>query len=236
MDLRAIKAAGRNELIACAIAAARNTQGLLCDAETLAGSGRVARAYSVAAMAVEECGKAGCLTALALLPRGVRMQAPVGRMLQWHQLKQVGGLLIAALTFDEPGLAPRLAAMPAAQVVQVLSVLSAQSEESDRLRRRGLYVDMDGSGRIREPSEITEAEVIGELARARQATKSAAWLLTPQAQIRLADPPAEAVELACELAAALARAGHARTPEAAADVMRRTINALRHDRPGAGLR
>src|SRR5579872_1477713 len=236
MDLRAIKAAGRNELFACGVAAARNTQGLLHDAETLAGSGRAARAYSVAAMAVEECGKAGCLIALSVLPRSVRMQAPVGRMLEWHQLKQVGGLLIAALTFDEPGLASRLAAMPAAHVVHILSMLSAQSEESDRLKRRGLYVDMDRSGRIREPSEITEAEVIGQLTLARQATSSAAWLLTPEARARLAEPSAEAIELACALSSALTRAGHARTPEAAAEVVRRTVSTLRHDCRGPGLR
>lgn len=235
MNLRAIKAAGRAELFACGVAAARNTQGLLHDAETLARSGSAARAYSVAALAVEECGKAGCLMALTVLPRSVRMQAPVGRMLEWHQLKQVGGLLIAALTFDEPGLASKLAAMPAARVVQILSVLSRHSDESDRLKRRGLYVDMDRFGRIREPSEITDAEVTGELSRARQATASAAWLLTPEARARLADPSAEAVELACALTSALTRAGHARTPEAAAEVVLNTVSKLRDGVARRGL-
>jgi AbiV family abortive infection protein len=227
VDLRAIKAAGTAELFACALAAARNTQELLQDAEILAGSGRPARAYAVAALAVEECGKAGCLFALALLPRSLRMQAPVGRMLEWHQFKQVGGLLIAALTFDAPGLAPRLASMPAAQLAQILSVLTAHSEEADRLKRRGLYVDMDEQGRIREPSEITDADVAEELARARQATASAAWLLTPQARARFTDPPAEAIDLACALASALTRVGHARTPEAAAAVALRAVSRLR---------
>jgi AbiV family abortive infection protein len=190
-----------------------------------------------AALAVEECGKAGCLVALAILPRSVRMQAPVGRMLEWHQLKQIGGLLIAALTFDEPGLASRLAAMPAAQLAHILSVLSMHSEEANRLKRRGLYVDMDRSGRIREPSEITDAEVTGELARARQATSSAAWLLTSEARARFADPSAEAIELACALASALTGAGHTRTPEAAAaDAVLRTVSKLRGDCRGAGLR
>jgi AbiV family abortive infection protein len=227
VNLRAIKAAGRAELYACSVAAARNTHGLLHDAETLAGSGSAARAYAVAALAVEECGKAGCLAALAVLPQSMRMQAPVGRMLEWHQLKQIGGLLIAALTFDEPGLAHRLAAMPAAQVVQILSILSVHTEETDRLKRRGLYVDMDRYGRIREPSEITDAEVTDELARARQAAASAAWLLTPQAQARLENPSVEAVELACALAGALTRARHPRTPEAAADAVLNAVSELR---------
>jgi len=227
VDLQAIKAAGRAELFACGVAAARNTRELLHDAEVLADSGRAARAYSLAALAVEECGKAGCLVALAVLPRNMRMQAPVGRMLEWHQLKQVGGLLIAALSFDEPGIGPALTAMPTADVVQILSIVSVGSDEADRLKQRGLYVDMDGSGRIREPSEITDAEVSAELAWARQAAGSAAWLLTPAARARLADPPAEAIELACALAGALTGAGHARTPEAAADAMLNAVSELR---------
>ncbi len=108
MDLRAIKAARRTELSACAVAAARNAQGLLHDAEVLARSGSAARAYSLAAFAVEECGKAACLVALAVLPKSLRARAPVGRLLEWHQSKQVGGLLIAAVTWEVPGVAPRL--------------------------------------------------------------------------------------------------------------------------------
>jgi AbiV family abortive infection protein len=227
VDLRAIKAARRSELSECAIAAARNAQGLLHDAEMLARSGSTARAYSLAAFAVEECGKAAYLTALAVLPRSLRMRAPVGRLLEWHQLKQAGGLLIAAVTFDLPGVAPKLAAMPAAQVTQILGTLSVPADESDSLKRRGLYVDMDRSGRIREPSEITEAEVDSQLTRARQAAESAGVLLGPEGRARLTNPPAEAIELARALVTALIRERNARTPEAAVDVMRSAVSALR---------
>jgi hypothetical protein len=78
---------------------------------------------------------------------------------------------------------------------------------------------MGANGRIREPSEITEAEVTGELARARQATASAVMLLDPEVQARIARPPAEAVELSEALASALTLAGYTRTPEAAAEVL-----------------
>lgn len=57
MDLRAIKAASSTDLAACTLAAARNTLGLLHDAEVLAGSGCLARACALAALSVEECGK-----------------------------------------------------------------------------------------------------------------------------------------------------------------------------------
>ncbi len=78
-------------------------------------------------------------------------------MLEWHQLKQADGLLMAVLPYGSQRLGPRLAAMPAAELAQVLSTLGAPAEEADRLKRRGLYVDMDRDGRIREPSEITAA-------------------------------------------------------------------------------
>ena len=226
MDLGAVKAAGKAELSACACAAARNAQGLLHDAETLAGSGATARAYSLAALAVEECGKAGSLGTLAVLPRRVRTRAPVGRMLEWHQLKQVAGLMIALVPFDARGLASRLADMPPGQVTKILCALSAPADETDRLKRRGLYVDMDRAGKIREPSEITEAELAGQLARAGQATASVALLLGPQAQARLEHPPAEVTELASALVSALIQAGDVRSPAAAAEVMLRAVREL----------
>src|SRR5262249_30412201 len=76
VDLRAVKAASRTQLSACACAAARNAHGLLHDAEVLARSGATARAYSLAALAVEECGKALGLCVLAVLPKTLRTRAP----------------------------------------------------------------------------------------------------------------------------------------------------------------
>jgi len=227
VDLRAVKAASRTQLSACACAAARNAHGLLHDAEVLAWSGATARAYSLSVLAVEESGKAACLVALAALPRSLRAQAPVGRLLEWHQLKQVGGLLIAVMTWDAPDVAARLAAMPATRATQIVCSLNVPAEEADRLKRRGLYVDMDQAGRIREPSEITEAEVTSQLARARRAAHSAGWLLRPHAQARVAHPPPEKVELARALVSALTEAGHARTPEAAVDVLLNAVSKLR---------
>jgi AbiV family abortive infection protein len=227
MDLPAIKAAGRPDLLACALAAARNVLGLRRDAEMLAGSGSTARAYSLAVLAVEECGKAMCLIALALLPRALRTRAPVGRMLEWHQLKQAGGLLIAAVPIDGPGIAVKLAAMPATRAAQILASLSSPAQEADRLKQRGLYVDMDRTGRIREPSEITDAELTSQLARAQQAAASASLLLAPDTQARLANPPAEVIELASALVNALIREGKARTPEAAAHIMLDAVRNLR---------
>jgi AbiV family abortive infection protein len=200
---------------------------LLRDAELLARSGAAARAYSLAALAVEECGKAMALTVLAMLPRAMRARAPVGRLLEWHQLKQVGGLLIAAVPIDAPGLAVKLAAMPSTQATRILANLDEPADEADRLKRRGLYVDMDRKGRIREPSEITEAELSSQLERARQTAASATLVLAPETRARLANPPREVIELASALVNALIRGGNARTPKAAADIMLNAVNGLR---------
>jgi AbiV family abortive infection protein len=229
VDLRAVKAARRTQLSACAVAAARNAQGLLDDAEAMAERGSTARAYSLAALAVEESGKAAWLAALAVLPSRMRTPAAAGQLLQWHQLKQVGGLLIAAVTPEAPGVAAKLAAMPATRATQILRSLGVPADEADRLKRRGLYVDMDPGDRIREPSEITEAEVSCQLVRARQAAASAGMLLGPEAQARIARPPAEAIELCQALVRALTRAGYTRTPEAAADVMLSAVRKLQDD-------
>jgi len=205
--------------VALAIAAASNAQGLVQDAELLAGSGRAARAYSLAVLAVEECGKAATVSCLAVMPQELRARGPLGRMLAWHQLKLVGGLLIAMLRLGS--VASRLAVMPDAEVEQILGDLAEPADEADFLRRRGLYADMDLDGQIRKPSEITESEVIGLLSQARQAAASASVLLDPPMQAQLLNPPAKAVEFVQELVSALNAAGDARTPKAAADVVLR---------------
>jgi hypothetical protein len=87
VDLAAVKDAPPWELARGCVAAARNARGLVEDAELLSGADRLARAYSLAGLAVEEVGKAGALAILAAMPKNLRARAPVGRMLDWHQLK-----------------------------------------------------------------------------------------------------------------------------------------------------
>jgi len=227
VDLGAVKAATRTELAAYAVACARNAQGLLHDAELLAGAESTARAYSLAALAVEACGKAAELTALAVMPRKLRAQAPVGRMLEWHQLKLVGGLLLAQVGLA--GSAAWLARMPAEELTRVRAALVEPADEADRLKRRGLYVDMDRDRRIREPSEITESEVDIQLGRARQAVAAASPLLNPDVQARIANPAAEGAEFAQELVNAISASGSPRTPKSAADAVLKAIGKLRED-------
>ena len=223
MDLKAVKEAGRPALLACVAAAADNGQGLLEDAERLAGAGKHARAFSLSVLAVEEFGKATALLTLSIVPRNVRAQAPVGLLLEWHQLKLVGGMLLAALGFGPPGIATRFAAMPVTQLEQILDSTGVFADDADMLKRRGLYVDMDRHGRIRRPTEITKTEVSGQLAWARHVASSARHLCDPGVQSRFADPPPEAVELSVDLVRAFAGARNARTPEAAAAVVLKAI-------------
>ena len=207
-------------------AAARNARGLVEDAELLSGAGRLARAYSLAGLAVEEVGKAGSLAALAAMPENVRARAPVGRMLEWHQMKLVAGHLVAAVPFSGPGLATRFVTMPFSEVAEILDDAQLFAQSADRLKQRGLYVDMDRSGHIREPSEVTAAEVGEQLDRAQRAASAADALLDPSALLWLANPTAAAVEFSSALVSAFSETRHARSLEAATDVLRNTATKL----------
>jgi AbiV family abortive infection protein len=226
VDLKAVKEATGRQLVAFAVAATANARSLLNDAQLLAAAHCWPRAYSLSALAVEECGKAAALVTLAAMPGAVRSQAPTGRMLEWHQLKQVGGMLIGAVSYSSPGAAPRLAAMDAADLAQILCALEQPAHEADRLKRRGFYVDMDRDGRIQGPSDITRTEVASQLATAEQAVSSSITLLDPAVQDRMANPPAEAVEFSCAMLSALTEAD-GRSPKAAAEVMSKAVRELR---------
>ena len=226
MNLAAVKEAPVRVLATACAAAAMNARGLVEDAELLSGAGRQARAYSLAGLAVEEVGKAGSLAALAAMPENVRARAPVGRMLEWHQMKLVAGQLVAAVPFSAPGMATRFVTMPVSEVAEVLDDAQAFAQDADRLKQRGLYVDVDRSGHIREPSEVTPAELREQLARAQRAASAASPLLDPSAQLWLASNEASAVEFSCALVSAFGETRHARTPEAAADVLRNTATKI----------
>jgi AbiV family abortive infection protein len=227
VNLGAVKEAPARALTRGAAAAARNACGLVEDAELLSGAGRLARAYSLAGLAVEEVGKADGLAALAAMPESLRAQAPVGRMLEWHQMKLVTGQLIAAVPASVPGKVARLAAMTQGEVAELLDDAQAFAENTDRLKQRGLYVDVDGRGHIREPSEVTAADVCEQLDRARQAASAAIALLDPSAPLLSADPGADDFQLSRALFGAFREIGRARSPEAAADVLRSAVTKLR---------
>jgi AbiV family abortive infection protein len=229
VDLGAVRAAATSDLVKGAIGAAANARSLLDDAELLYQAGRWARACSLAALAVEEVGKAESLAALAMLRENLRAQAPLRRMLEWHELKLVGGLLIAAVPVGKSTLLDSLAAMPASEVTEALITAQAFAEDEGRLKQRGLYVDIDRGG-VSLPSDVTEAQVGEQLSRARQAAVSASVLLEPDAPARLARPRDDDVEVSRALVGAFAEAGYARTPEAAVGVVRKVVSKLQAQR------
>jgi AbiV family abortive infection protein len=187
---------GRPALVRFAAKAAQNASDLAEDAELLVSAGRYGRAYSLAALAVEEVGKAGGLLALAMMPDDMRARAPVRELLEWHQLKQMGGLLAGVLEMSTPGVTSRLAATSTGQLAELLSGVAAQARDTDQAKKRGFYVDMDDARQIREPSEVSEAEAREAVARARHAATAASMLSDPSVQARLADPPPDALPLA----------------------------------------
>ncbi len=207
--------------MAYAVAASRNARSVLDDAELLSTAGRSGRAYSLAVLAVEEAGKAMEVAALAGFPASFRQRVPLRRLLEWHQMKLAEGLLLTALPFGS--IASRIAAMPAGELARTLRNL-APADESDRLRLRGLYVDMERDGQVRAPPEVTRFEATGSVSRARKAAASAGGLiLAPGFQAWVADPPAVGLELARDLFTALTEAKDAETSKEATDVIRLAI-------------
>lgn len=229
-----MKSAATPVLVSCAVGAAVNAQGLLDDAQLLSTAGRPARAFALAALAVEEAGKAADLATLAVMPASLRAQAPVRRMLEWHQLKMVGGLLITAIPVGT--VSEQLAAMPPSQIAGIMADAQVLAQDADRLKQRGLYADIDRSGRVRLPSEVTEADVHNQLGRAQLAVSSASRLLAPGMSARLADPPPEAIEFCRALVTAFAEAGPGRTPAAAADVVLNIASKLREQTSASDVR
>jgi AbiV family abortive infection protein len=227
VDLAAVKEAPTWALARAADAAARNARCLVEDAELLSRAGRRARAYSLAGLAVEEVGKADSLAGLAAMPANLRARAPVRRMLEWHQMKLVKGMLTAAVPISAAGKAVRLVTMPQSEVAELLDKAQAFAEHMDRLKQCGLYVDVDRSGHIREPSEVTAAEVREQIDRARQAAAAAHALLDAGAPVWLADPGAARVEFSRAVVSAYAETGRSRSPKAAADVLRNAFTKIR---------
>ena len=222
-----MKEAPPGQLVLAAAAATRNAQSLAEDAELLSGAGRMGRASCLAGLAVEEVGKAAALATLAIMPEKLKARAPVGRMLEWHQMKLVTGQLVAAVTFDSPPtLLSRLAAMTPGEVADILDDAQAFALDVDQLKQRGVYVDVDRTGRIREPSQITAPQVREQLDRARQAVSAADGLLDRGMLATLAAPRAIAVEFSEALVSAIPEAGRARTPDAAADVLLNAVSKL----------
>jgi AbiV family abortive infection protein len=187
MDLAAVKVASGPELTAAAAAAAENAADLVDEAELLSVSRHASRACSLAALAVEEVGKAHGLAALAGMRPNVRAQAPVGRMLGWHAFKQVTGQLVAVVQAGPCSVADSLLELPAAELTALLSGLEEPAEEADRLKRAGLYVDINAGG-LSVPGQITGADLRRQLGNARDAVGATMALLDPREQACLAHP------------------------------------------------
>jgi AbiV family abortive infection protein len=222
VDLAAVKDAPAFVLARGSVAAARNARGLVEDAEVLSRAGRIARVYSLAGFAVEEVGKAGQLASLAAMPDKLRARAPVRRMLEWHQMKLITGQLIAAVPFHPLGVPIKFVTTPLSEIAEILENARASAQDADRLKLLGLYLDVDRSGRVREPSEAAADELREQLDRARLSAWAANALLDPGALQWLANPCAEAVEFSRALVSAYCETGPDRSPQAAADVLLNT--------------
>lgn len=225
VDLRPVKLASSQQLADYAVATAMNSRDLLRDAGLLAGAGRHGPAFSLATLSIEESGKSVDLAVLASMPAKFRAQAPLRRLIQCHAFKLVAGLVAAHLPFGH--IAARLARMSPDQLVKELHDMFEPADKSDRLKRRGLYVDLGADG-LRVPSDITESDVAAQLTRAQRAADSTTNLiLSPEFREWLANPPREGVELADDVMTVLTEAGRAGTPDGTIAVIAEAVRRFR---------
>ena len=117
--------------------------------------------------------------------------------------------------------------MPLTQLTQILETMDSFVQDADRLKLRGLYVDMQRNARIRRPSEITKAEVSDEIGRVRQVALSARMLCDSGMVDRLADPPAEAIEVAEALVGAFSGPEDYCAPDTAAAMALKAVRELK---------
>ena len=138
-------------------------------------------------LACEEFGKACGLVVLSLIPADMRSRTQPGRLLGHHQSKMLGGLIMYALKFNEPGVGTRVAAMP--DLAGLIRDAERGAGDANDRKQIGLYADVSTEMTIRLPSDVTESEARAEVARARGVATSAAPLSDPKTLTRLADPP-----------------------------------------------
>jgi AbiV family abortive infection protein len=194
VDANAVRTADRRVLVECAAAVAGNARDLLADAELLFGAGRWPRAYALAVLAAEEWAKAYGVITISFMPAGMRAQIPVREILEGHRLKMMGAALMTVVEAARPGVASRVAAMP--DLAGVLSEAAEQAGDANVAKQRGLYADLMADGTLSVPSDVTESEAAGAMARAREVGASATLLHDQEALAAFADPPAEALAVA----------------------------------------
>jgi AbiV family abortive infection protein len=217
MDANAVRAADRQVLVGYAAAIAENARSLLHDAELLLGSGRWARAHSLAVLASEEWAKAYSVLTLSFMSQVARSRVPVREFMEGHRLKIMGALLLRLVDGARPGVAGRVAGM--AGLADALSTAEARAGDANVAKQRGLYVDLLADGTLSLPSGVSDDEAEAAVAQAREVGAAAALLHDADALAALASPSPEAVALAEAMFGAVLDAG-IDDAEAAAGLLR----------------
>jgi AbiV family abortive infection protein len=197
VDVNAVRSADRRALVDFLARVAENARELLDDAELFLGSGRWARAYSLAFLASEEWAKAYAVLTLSFMSLDLRAQIPgkeLRRLLEGHQLKAMGAVIMRVFEAARPGVAGRVAGT--ADLASVLNAAAQQAGGANAAKERGLYADLLAGGRFSMPSDVTETEAAEAVEQAREVGASAALLHDEDALAAFADPPAEALALA----------------------------------------
>jgi hypothetical protein len=121
------------------------------------------------------------------MPPEMRAQIPVRDLLEGHQMKMMGALLLLILDGARPGVASRVTALPLADV---LRTTVSQASTANAAKQRGFYADLMADGTSSLPSDVTESDARAAVAQACAVASSAALLHDKEALAGFADPSA----------------------------------------------
>ena len=144
-------------------------------------------AYSLAVLAAEQRAKAYSVLTLSFMPPEMRAQIPVRDLLEGHQMKMMGALLLLILDGARPGVASKVTALPLADV---LRTTVSQASTANAAKQRGFYADLMADGTFSLPSDVTESDARAAVAQACAVASSAALLHDKEALAGFADPSA----------------------------------------------
>ncbi|MGW4508541.1 AbiV family abortive infection protein [Streptomyces sp. NPDC004436] len=158
-----------------AAASFRNAHALLSSAQAVLDEQQWPSAFSIAALSLEEVGKAGlCMMTLAMPPAAREEFRPqFNKAFTDHQTKASCAHLVLAMVSDE---------VPAT-LEQMLEDVIASAHRTNTVKFRGLYVDYTDAGTLLRPDNVTEAE-----ARWMVSTVTSALTASSTAEEAVADP------------------------------------------------
>lgn len=178
-----------DSLGALALAATRNSQRLLDDAELLLKHARRPSAYSLAVLAFEEAGKAWLTIVTMMVPADVRPDWPHDDLIAKHVDKLMAAQMMANMFASAYRGQDIMASL-----INTSENLEELAREHNQAKQRGLYVDLLDAT-VWEPASVTKDEAQRMVTIVRGLLDNGCYLTDPEFIAWLTDETQEALEI-----------------------------------------